>query len=88
MASSWNSDSRNCWPSRNTPGGEKPDDHIPALQYVLQQSPARRSLVLERQASLAAGPADGYGTPVVRNRKKPPMTAAEKHEKTVNPLRT
>ena len=82
------SDSRNSRPSRNTPERQKPDDPIQALQDVLQRSRARRSLALAREASTEAGPADGYGTPVVRNRKKPPMPAAEKHEKTVNALRT
>jgi len=48
----------------------------------------RRSLAHEREASTEAGPADRYGTPVVRNQNKPPLTAAEKHEKTVNALRT
>jgi len=88
MASTRDSDSRNSGPSRNTPGGEKPDDPIQALQDVLQRSRARRCLALESEASTQAGPADGYRTPVIRNRKKTPMTAAEKHEKTVNALRT
>jgi len=88
MASTRDSDSRNSGPSRNTPGGGKADDPIQALQDVLQRSCVRRGLALEREASIEAGPADGYETPVVRNRKKPPMTAAEKHEKTVNALRT
>jgi len=37
---------------------------------------------------METGLADGYGAPIVRNRKKSPMTVAEKHEKTVNALRT
>ena len=88
MASTRDSNSRNSGPSRNTPGGGKPDDPIQALQDVFQRSRARRSLALEREASTEAGPADGYGMPVIRKRKKPPMTTAEKHEKTLNALRT
>jgi len=88
MASTRDSDSCNSGPSRNTSGGEKSDDDIQALQDVLQRSCARRSLALEREASMEAGPADGYGIPVIHNQKKPPMTAAEKHEKTIKALRT
>jgi len=36
---------------------------------------------------MESGPADGYRTPVVRNRKKPSMTAAEMYETTVNTVR-
>jgi len=88
MASTRDSDSHNSEPSSNTPGGEKPNDLIQALQDVLKQSHMRRSLALEREVSMEAGPADGYGTSVVHNQKKAPMTVAEKYEKTVNALCT
>jgi len=84
MASARDSDSHNSGPSSNIPEGEKLNNLIQALQGVLEWSHSRRSLVLERKASMKGGSAYGYGTPVMHNQKKPPMTAAGKYEKTVN----
>jgi len=91
MASTRDSDSRNSGPNTKTPGRGWPDDQkdlIPALQRSLERSRARRSLALEQESIMGAGPADKPVTPVIQKQKKPPMTAEEKHEKTVKALRT